>query len=94
MTIYAHTLPGQTDQTHWETIQEHEQQVAERCRAFLSRIDPRLGDCGDLLGMWHDIGKYSESFQAYLSHAGGADDVLWSESIIPPRVTRSCKRCR
>ncbi|MGB7323742.1 MAG: CRISPR-associated helicase Cas3' [Rubripirellula sp.] len=75
MTIYAHTLPGETNQKFWETISDHEQQVADRCRDFLTRIDPELAAWGDLLGRWHDIGKYSKSFQAYLNQAGAADDV-------------------
>ncbi len=79
MTIYAHTLPGNTDRTQWEEITKHEQQVAARCREFLSRIDARLADCGELLGLWHDIGKYSRTFQAYLNQAGQADDVHRSE---------------
>lgn len=74
MTAYAHTHPGETDPSNWETMAMHEQQVADRCRKFLTRIDPALGDWGDLLGRWHDIGKYSKSFQAYLSQAGSADD--------------------
>jgi CRISPR-associated endonuclease/helicase Cas3 len=78
--IYAHTLPGQTDRKHWESIQEHEQQVSRRCREFLTRIDSRLSGCGELLGLWHDIGKYSESFQNYLNVAGEADDVHRSEA--------------
>ena len=76
MTYYAHSLPDQP-QEDWETMREHEELVANYCRQFLIRIDPSLEPWGDLLGKWHDLGKYHPDFQAkikgkrvQIEHAG------------------------
>lgn len=66
MPHYAHSLPGRP-KSDWETMAEHEERVATRCREFLSRLNPSLGDWGEVLGRWHDLGKYSAAFQHYLS---------------------------
>ena len=63
MTHYAHSLPNQPEED-WETMREHEELVANYCRQFLTRIDPSLEPWGDLLGKWHDFGKYHPDFQA------------------------------
>jgi len=65
------------NRTDWETMAQHEERVAERCRRFLARIDPALEAWGDVLGRWHDLGKYSSDFQRYLDSANGlaAEDV-------------------
>lgn len=74
---YAHSLEGRP-KSEWETMAAHEERVAKRCREFLTRIHPDLGSWGDLLGRWHDLGKYSSEFQAYISHAND-DDVHHGE---------------
>ena len=68
MQHYAHSLRDQPEKSRWETLPEHEQRVADRCGEFLSRVNPAFSDWGELLGRWHDIGKYSCEFQAYLQH--------------------------
>ena len=65
MPHYAHSLEGRP-QKDWETMAEHEELVAKYCTKFLERIDPSLGPWGDLLGQWHDLGKYSKEFQSYI----------------------------
>lgn len=72
MTFYAHSLENQPTE-NWETMQQHEELVAEYCSKFLERIDPNLGAWGELLGRWHDIGKYSSAFQDYLKKSCNAD---------------------
>ncbi|MEL6106765.1 MAG: CRISPR-associated helicase Cas3' [Planctomycetota bacterium] len=67
MPYYAHSLPNEPDKSRWETMEQHEERVATRCRTFLERIHPDLGDWGDVLGRWHDLGKYSHAFQEYLT---------------------------
>ena len=42
-----------------------------------------------LPGLWHDLGKYRESFQQYLRKAGGASDDGGSEELAPGRVDHS-----
>ncbi|WP_145169667.1 CRISPR-associated helicase Cas3' [Rubripirellula lacrimiformis] len=73
MPHYAHSLPGNPDRSKWETLGQHEQAVAKLSAGFLNRIDPGLAAWGDLLGRWHDIGKYSEDFQCYLASNGDSD---------------------
>jgi len=45
---------------------EHETLVAEYSSAFLERIAPSLKPWGELLGRWHDLGKYHPDFQKKL----------------------------
>ena len=65
MDFYAHTLPD-LPQSNWETMSQHEENVAQLCSEFVNRICPDLHEWGQLLGRWHDLGKYSDAFQAYL----------------------------
>jgi CRISPR-associated endonuclease/helicase Cas3 len=60
---YAHSLPGQPPDK-WQPLDEHLKSVAEMARDFAAEFDS--GDWAYLAGLWHDLGKYSEEFQAYL----------------------------
>ena len=73
MPHYAHSLPDNPDRSKWETLQQHEQSVAKLSASFLNRINVELAAWGELVGHWHDIGKYSDDFQGYLASAGGSD---------------------
>ncbi len=66
MKHYAHTLDGHPE-TNWELLSEHEQNVAKLCGDFLGRVHPKLAAWGELLGRWHDLGKYAEEFQRKLA---------------------------
>ena len=72
--IFAHTLKDHPPEC-WEKMHEHESRVAKRCSTFLSRIDPSLHTWGNILGRWHDLGKYSDEFQKYLSLANDVDRI-------------------
>ena len=93
MTHYAHSLPDQPT-SKWETMREHENLVAKYCRKFLERIDPALTPWGDLLGKWHDLGKYHPDFQKKLhgkriqiEHAGaGARSVSYTHLTLPTKA--------
>lgn len=65
MPYYAHSLENQPPEK-WETMAQHETAVASLCAEFLGRIHPDLAPWGDILGRWHDLGKYSEAFQQYI----------------------------
>jgi len=57
-------------------MHEHEDLVANFCKKFLGRVDPSLEPWGDVLGRWHDLGKYSNEFQTYLHKANDQLDQL------------------
>ncbi len=73
MNPYAHSLENQPPEK-WETMAQHEERVATRCARFLKRIHPDLEAWGDLLGRWHDLGKYSDAFQSYILAANKSAD--------------------
>lgn len=52
-----------------QTLEEHLSGVAAEAKRLASKIN--LGDQGELLGLLHDIGKYSQEFQAYIQSATG-----------------------
>lgn len=52
-----------------QSVAEHLLAVAARTRDLASKIG--LADQGELIGLLHDLGKYSAAFQAYLNSAVG-----------------------
>ena len=55
---------------HWQTVHEHLLGVALFSSRFANKL--KLGRSGELLGLLHDLGKYSQAFQAYIKSATGA----------------------
>ncbi len=72
---YAHTLPGHPPEK-WHPLEDHLKNVAALTRAFASAFG--AGEWGYLAGLWHDLGKFSPSFQNYLRAQGDyhADELL------------------
>ena len=54
----------------WQTVLEHLLGVAQFSMGFANKL--KLGKLGELLGLLHDLGKYSVAFQTYLKSAIGA----------------------
>ena len=52
-----------------QSVAEHLHAVAKRSREFAGKIG--LSDQGELIGLLHDLGKYSSDFQVYLRSAVG-----------------------
>ena len=52
-----------------QSLEGHLLEVAELSKAFASKI--KLTEQGELIGLVHDLGKYSKEFQAYLKSAVG-----------------------
>jgi len=52
-----------------QELKDHLLSVSEFCYENASKIG--LGDCGKLLGLLHDIGKYNNQFQVYIKSATG-----------------------
>lgn len=61
---YAHT----DDSKPWEPLEDHLRVVESLARTFAGAFDAEAW--GAIAGAWHDLGKYSDAFQAYLR--GGA----------------------
>ncbi len=68
---YAHTL-HERPPDEWQPLEEHLKNVAELAGDFASAF--RVREWGYLLGLWHDLGKFSKSFQAYLRQRGDYHD--------------------
>jgi CRISPR-associated endonuclease/helicase Cas3 len=65
---YAHSLPGKPPD-EWQPLEQHLRNVATLAKQF---AEPFGGEeWGYLAGLWHDLGKYSEEFQAYLRAENG-----------------------
>ena len=60
---YAHTLEGRPE-TDWHPLETHLRDTACSARNFASAFG--WGDWGQLVGLWHDLGKFSDAFQDYL----------------------------
>jgi CRISPR-associated endonuclease/helicase Cas3 len=69
MTFYAHSRPD-SSQEKWQELREHLNGVA----AITSRLAAKIGmpHAGELIGLTHDLGKYSEAFQQYLQKVASA----------------------
>ena len=80
---YAHTLEGKNEE-EWEPLEAHLRKVAELAAGFSTAF--AADEWGRLAGMWHDLGKYSAEFQAYLRKTGRDDAVLEDQ---PGRVDHS-----
>lgn len=69
-TPYAHSLPGRPE-AEWEPLERHLEEVAALASAFAEPFG--LSDWARLAGLWHDLGKYSDKFQAYLRGSAEVD---------------------
>jgi CRISPR-associated endonuclease/helicase Cas3 len=65
--FYAHT----SDERAWERLEDHLDDVAKLAGEFAGQFG--AGEWGRLAGRWHDLGKYSDEFQAYLKASSEAD---------------------
>ena len=65
--FFAHYRPS--DNT-WQALEDHLHGVGALAAQFSGKLG--LQEMGELLGLLHDLGKYSQSFQTYLKSAIGA----------------------
>lgn len=76
--LYAHSVNG-APVKEWQTLEEHLENVAHLAKGFAKKFSAeQWGYCAGLL---HDLGKASESFQAYLLNNA-------KESDVEPQQTR------
>ncbi|MBN1424474.1 CRISPR-associated helicase Cas3' [Candidatus Fermentibacteria bacterium] len=64
---YAHTLPNRSPE-EWQPLRDHLVNVADLAGSFASAFGAK--EWGHPAGMWHDLGKFSETFQLYLAAHG------------------------
>lgn len=62
---YAHSLRNQPVDK-WQPLETHLQNVANLAAEFAKPFGGE--EWTYLVGLWHDLGKYSDAFQAYLRH--------------------------
>src|SRR5258705_13942087 len=68
---FAHSVEDQ-DRARWQGLAEHLISVSELAAARGSKFG--AGRLGALSGMLHDLGKYTDGFQAYIAGAGEGVD--------------------
>jgi CRISPR-associated endonuclease/helicase Cas3 len=82
--LYAHTVLGQIE-SQWELLSHHAAAVADQAAEFAGAFGAI--EWGRLAGQWHDLGKASTEFQAYLRASSDAD--AGEEGTAPGRVDHS-----
>ncbi len=61
---YAHSVEGLAPEEGWQRLDEHLQVVASEARELTAKVG--LKTFGEIIGLLHDFGKYSEDFQQYI----------------------------
>lgn len=81
--FYAHSLKDKPPED-WQPLEQHLYNVAKLARRF---AEPFGGDqWAYLAGLWHDLGKYSDEFQAKFYAENGIESHLDAK---PGRVIHS-----
>ncbi len=76
---FAHTLQGRSPED-WHLLIDHLLDTEERAGGFAAAFNAEAW--GRLLGLWHDLGKYSGEFQDYLLGASGRPDLIEGSEIL------------
>jgi CRISPR-associated endonuclease/helicase Cas3 len=69
--IFAHSLPD-AHPDHWQSMSEHAEQVALLAKRFAGKFG--AVSLGEVAGLLHDVGKYSNEFQSKLRGANNRVD--------------------
>ncbi len=67
----AHVRQDEAGRWHLHSLAEHLEGTARLAGAFAEPFGN--GDWGHLAGLWHDLGKFSPEFQAFIRKASGYD---------------------
>ncbi|MCW5213286.1 CRISPR-associated endonuclease Cas3'' [Desulfobulbus sp. TB] len=68
---YAHSFENQP-LDKWQLLEDHLKNTATLAQSFAEQF--KAGQWGELAGRFHDLGKGSREFQAYLRNANGIED--------------------
>ncbi len=84
---YAHSLPPPHGREDWELMSDHARRVADGEGDALpgaSQFAKAFGaeEWGRLLGLWHDLGKYSKAFQDYLAAGAGVRNPVHGSEVL------------
>ncbi|TAL16521.1 CRISPR-associated endonuclease Cas3'' [bacterium] len=66
--FFAHST-DRPDKSDWQPLEKHLSNVADMASVFAGKLG--VPSLGEICGLLHDLGKYSEEFQDYLKSAGG-----------------------
>jgi len=69
--FYAHSKEGSPDKSTWQPLKQHLRETGKIAGRFASKLG--LGRHGELMGLLHDLGKYSDDFQDYLNSTTDID---------------------
>lgn len=64
-----------------QTLDEHLMETADIAKTLASKLD--LPMAGELLGLMHDFGKYSNDFQDYIRAMTGVDADVDNDYVLP-----------
>jgi len=67
----AHVKKNSDDKWETQTLEDHLNGVAEKAGEFASEFGNK--DWGELLGYWHDLGKFLPAWQVYIRRESGRD---------------------
>src|ERR1700761_3475412 len=84
---WAHTLEGRPSED-WEPLETHLEKVAESAAEFAAAFGAR--EWGRVVGLCHDLGKFSDEFQSYIRVVGAdSEDAGVEEAPFGKRVDHS-----
>jgi len=81
--FYAHSVPGVTDLSQWQTLEDHLRNVRDLAGRFASKFG--CEDWGRLAGLLHDLGKTSKEFQARIRASADNEEDESSSAKAPRR---------
>ncbi|MBI4743808.1 MAG: CRISPR-associated endonuclease Cas3'', partial [Actinobacteria bacterium] len=70
--MFAHVKKNASGQWETQSIKEHLDNTASKAKDFASGFGSQ--DWAELVGFWHDLGKYLPNWQKYLSKVSGYDE--------------------
>lgn len=83
----AHVAGSEEERWRMHALADHLSEVARLAAQFAQQFDAQA--LAHLAGLWHDLGKYSADFQAYIRNASGLERVNAHVEGVRGRVNHS-----